>query len=44
MAVMLFINIVTYLRMRTTPEVDKIDSKRKRVEAMTEKGEVSFAE
>ena len=26
------------------PEKDKIDSKRMRVEAMTEKGEVSFAE
>ena len=26
------------------PEVDKIDSKRMRVDAMTEKGEVSFAE
>ena len=30
--------------MRSTPEKDKIDSKRMRVEAMTEKGEVSFAE
>ena len=29
--------------MRSTPERDKIDSKRMRVEAMTEKGEVSFA-
>ena len=29
--------------MRCTPEKDKIDSKRMRVEAMTEKGEVSFA-
>ena len=29
--------------MRSTPEKDKIDSKRMRVEAMTEKGEVSFA-
>ena len=30
--------------MRSTPEVDKIDSKRMRVDAMTKKGEVSFAE
>ena len=30
--------------MRSTPEKDKIDSKRMRVEAMTEKGEVSFPE
>ena len=30
--------------MRSTPEKDKIDSKRMRVEAMTEKGEVSFSE
>ena len=30
--------------MRSTPEKDNIDSKRMRVEAMTEKGEVSFAE
>ena len=29
--------------MCSTPEVYKIDSKRMRVEAMTEKGEVSFA-
>ena len=28
--------------MRSTPEKDKIDSKRMRVEAMTEKGEVRF--
>ena len=28
--------------MRSTPEVDNIDSKRMRVDAMTEKGEVSF--
>ena len=34
----------TCLRMRSTPEVDKIDSKRMRVDAMTEKGELSFAE
>ena len=32
------------LRMRRTPEKHKIDSKRMRVEAMTEKGEVNFAE
>ena len=30
--------------MRSTPEKDKIDNKRIRVEAMTEKREVSFAE
>ena len=36
--------LVTCLRMRSTPEKHKIDSKRMRVEAMTEKGEVSFAE
>ena len=30
--------------MRSTPEKDKIDSKCMRVEAITEKGEVSFAE
>ena len=35
--------LVTCLRMRSTSEKDKIDSKRMRVEAMTEKGEVSFA-
>ena len=29
--------------MCSTPEKDKIDSKRMRVEAMTEKGEVCFA-
>ena len=29
--------------MRTTPELDKIDSKHMCVDAMTEKGEVSFA-
>ena len=34
----------TCFRMRSTPEKDKIDSKRMHVEAMTEKGEVSFAE
>ena len=36
--------LATCLRMRITPEKDKIDSKRMRVEAMKEKGEVSFAE
>ena len=36
--------LATCLRIRSTPEKDKIDSKRMRVEAMTEKGEVSFAE
>ena len=36
--------LATCLRMRSNPEKDKIDSKRMRVEAMTEKGEVSFAE
>ena len=33
----------TCLRMCIAPEKDNIDSKRMRVEAMTEKGEVSFA-
>ena len=33
----------TCLRMRSTPEKDNIDNKRMRVEAMTDKGEVSFA-
>ena len=32
------------MRMRSTPEKHKIDSKRMRVEAMIEKGEVSFSE
>ena len=36
--------LATCLRMRSSPEKDKIDSKRMRVEATTEKGEVSFAE
>ena len=36
--------LATCLRMRSTPEKDKVDSKRMRVEDMTEKGEVSFAE
>ena len=35
--------LATCLIMRSTPEKDKIDSKRMRVETMTEKGEVSFA-
>ena len=34
----------TCLRMRSTPEKDKIDSNRMHVEAMKEKGEVSFVE
>ena len=36
--------LATCLRIRSTPEKDKIDSKRMRVEAMKDKGEVSFAE
>ena len=36
--------LATCFRMRSTSEKDKIDSKCMRVEAMTEKGEVSFAE
>ena len=36
--------LATCLRMRSIPEKDKIDSKSMRVESMTEKGEVSFAE
>ena len=35
--------LVTCLRMRSTLEVDKIDSKCMRVGAMTENGEVIFA-
>ena len=35
--------LATCLRMSSTPEKDKIDSNRMRVEAMTEKGKVSFA-
>ena len=35
--------LASCLRMRSTPEKHKIDSKSMRVEAMTEKGEVSFA-
>ena len=34
--------LATCLRMRSTPEVDKIDSKRMRVDAMIKKGEVRF--
>ena len=34
--------LATCLRMLSTPEKDRIDSKRMRVETMTEKGEVSF--
>ena len=34
--------LATCLRMRSTPKVDKINSKLMRVYAMTEKGEVSF--
>ena len=34
----------TCLRMRITPEVDNIDSKRMRVDAMTKKGEVIFSD
>ena len=36
--------LATCLRIHSTPEQHKIDSKRMRVEAMSEKGEVSFAE
>ena len=32
------------MRIRSTPEVDNIDSKFMRVDAMTEKGEVIFSE
>ena len=35
--------LATCLRMHSTPEVDKIDSKRMRVDAMNEKEEVIFA-
>ena len=35
--------LATCLRMRSTPEKDNNDSKRMRVEAMTRKGELSFA-
>ena len=33
----------TCLRMRSTPEVDKIDGKRMRIDSMKEKGEVIFS-
>ena len=36
--------LATCLRMVSTPEVDKIDSKRMHVDAMTKKGEVIFLE
>ena len=36
--------LATCLRMCSAPEVENIDSKRMRVDAMTKKGEVSFAE
>ena len=36
--------LASCLRMLSTPEKHKIDSKHMRVESMTEKGEVSFAE
>ena len=36
--------LATCLRMRSTPEKDNIDSKRMRVQATIEKGEVSFSE
>ena len=36
--------LATCLRMRSTPEKDKIYSKRIRVEAMTDKGELRFSE
>ena len=36
--------LATCLRMRSTPELDKIDSKHMHVDAMTKKGEVTFAE
>ena len=35
--------LATCLRMRSTSEVENIDSKRMRVDAMTKKGEVIFA-
>ena len=36
--------LATCLRISRTPEVDKLDSKRMRVDAMTDNGKVSFAE
>ena len=38
------IYLATCLRMSSTPEVDSIDSKRRRVDAMTKKVEVIFSE
>ena len=35
--------LATCLRMRSTLEVDNIDNKRMHVDAMTKKGELSFA-
>ena len=35
--------LATCLRMRSTPEKDKIDSKRMRVDTMTQKRELSFS-
>ena len=35
--------LATCLRICSTPEVDKIDSKRMLVDAMTDKGELRFA-
>ena len=35
--------LATCLRMRSTPEVEKIDSKCMRIDAITKKGEVSLA-
>ena len=37
-------NLATCLRMLSTPEVDKIDSKRMRIDSITKKGELSSAE
>ena len=36
--------LATCLRMRSTPKVDKIDSKRMRIDNIIKKGEVSFVE
>ena len=36
--------LATFLKIRSTPEVENIDSKSMRVDAMTNKGEVIFAE
>ena len=35
--------LATCLRMRSTPKVDNIESKRMCVDSMTDKGDVSFA-